>query len=287
MIKMDKLRNYKKMKNRVSLISLVCLASCGTSIKMTIPEAFKQQAYVEHVDGARGNKMSFANISTSRIKRGMHLSYPGWGGRAFFWDNLVLMNFFGIQKSETVRKEKAKFRYSMTDGRNNVEIFADERELTKELGFEALSGRSILDGFAQLQQYKYVFSAVISADTAQDIKTWTLVMTNMYDREAEHDKNPFAYRKQGDNGMATNGVDTIFIKPVSIKKTQLSDGRIKEMPFKLLSGYELSTGDGVIAIIDMIDRNIWFYNELESTEKLTIGAIATAIFARRVHDEKW
>jgi hypothetical protein len=37
----------------------------------------------------------------------------------------------------------------------------------------------------------------------------------------------------------------------------------------------------------MIDRNIWFYNELDSTEKLTIGAIATAIFARRVHDEKW
>ncbi|OJW59587.1 MAG: hypothetical protein BGO55_21610 [Sphingobacteriales bacterium 50-39] len=287
MIKMDKLRNYNKMRNSVLLIGMACLTSCGTSIKMAIPEAFKQQAYMEHVDGARGNKMSFANVSTSKIKRGMHLSYPGWGGRAFFWDNLILMNYFGIQKSETVRKEKAKFRYSMTDGRNTVEVFADERELTKELGYETLNRESILNSFAQLQQYKYIFSATISADTAQDIKTWTLVMTNMYDRAATNDKNPFAYRKMGDNGMATNGVDTIFIKPISIQKTELSDGRVKQLPFKLLSGYELSTNDGVIAIIDMIDRNIWFYNELDSTEKLTIGAIATAIFARQVHDEKW
>jgi len=286
MIKMDKLQNYNKMKNSVLLIGIVCLASCGTSIKMTIPDAFKQQATMEHVDGARGNKMSFANVSTSKIKRGMHLSYPGWGGRAFFWDNLILMNYFGIQKSETVRKEKDKFRYSMTDGRNTVEVFADERELTKELGYETLNRGSILDGFAQLQQYKYVFSATISADTAQDIKTWTMVMTNMYDR-APNDKNPFAYRKLGDNGLATNGVDTIFIKPIKIEKTELSDGRVKQLPFKLLSGYELSNNDGVIAIIDMIDRNIWFYNELDSTEKLTIGAIATAMFARRVHDEKW
>jgi hypothetical protein len=54
-----------------------------------------------------------------------------------------------------------------------------------------------------------------------------------------------------------------------------------------MSGYELSTSGGVIAIVDMIDRNVWFYNELDPAEKLNVAAIATAILARKVHDVKW
>jgi len=278
-----------KMRNTVFIIGLLGLMSSCTSIKLAIPDKFKEQATMEHVKGARGNRMSFANFSTSRIKRGLHIISPVWsweGGGRFLLENMIL-NQMGIQKNEPTTQEKTKFRYTLSDGRNRVEVYANERETIKKTEYEIINRRSILDGFEQLQAYKYIFSAIISADTTQQDKTWELLMTNIYDRKAENDKNPFTFIKPDDNGLATNGIDTIFIKPLSIKKTALSNGKTGQLPFKLLSGYELSTNDGVIAIVDMIDRNIWFYNELEAGEKLNVSAIATAILARKVHDVKW
>ncbi|MBO9727958.1 MAG: hypothetical protein J7623_04910 [Chitinophaga sp.] len=278
------------MKNIVLVLGIAGLMSCRTSIKLAIPEQFKQQAVMQHVDGARGNKMSFANFSTSKIKRGMHISNAPWfwGGNGFFLENLFLQKY-GIRKSELVTQEKTKFRYTLSDGRDQVDIYAREKELTKTRGYESINNdNSILNGFSVLMAHQYIFSAMIVADTTRsNNKNWELLMTNIYDREAEHDNNPFTFIKQEDNGLATNGVDTIFIKPLSIKKTSLSNGKTGQLPFKLLSGYELSTHDGVIAIIDLIDRNVWFYNELNATEKLPVSAIATAIFARRVNDAKW
>lgn len=275
------------MKNTVLFIGLACLTSCGASIKLSIPEAFKQQATMEHVNGARGNKMSFANFSTSRIRRGVHLIYPGGGGGpSFFWENLAL-NQLGIQKGESTVKEKAKFRYTLTDGKNQVQVYASEKAVTVHLEYKMLHREGFLSSYGELQQYNYLFSAIITTGTTPNSKSWELQMTNIYDRKAENDKNPFAHHKFGDNGLVTNGSDTIFIKPINTQTTVLSNGKEGRMPFKLLSGYELSTADGVIAILDMIDRDIWFYNELDAAEKLNISAIATAIFARKVHDEKW
>lgn len=274
------------MKSILPALGIVCLMSCNTTIQLSIPEAFKQQATMQHVSGARGNQMSFANFSTSKIKRGIHLKYPGWGGRGFFLENL-LWNQAGIQKVETVGKEKAKFRYMLTDGKNDVAVYADEKELTRTVDFEGINGTKIFNPFEVLQEHKYVFSALISTDTTQESKNWELLMTNIYDRAAEHDNNPFTFIKQEDSGLATNGSDTIFINPLSIKKTTSPDGRTGQLPFKMLSGYELSTSGGVVAIIDMINRDIWFYNELDGAEKLNIAAIGTAIFARKVHDAKW
>jgi hypothetical protein len=277
------------MRNTVLIIGLAGLMSSCTSIKLAIPDKFKEQATMQHVKGARGNKMSFANFSTSKIKRGVHTLSPVWSwerGGGFLLENMLL-NQIGIQKNEPTTQEKTKFRYTLSDGRNKVEVYAHEKEMIKKTEYELINRTSILNGFEVLQAYKYIFSAIISTDTTQRSKTWELLMTNMYDRKAENDKNPFTFIKPDDNGLATNGIDTIFIKSLSIKKTALSNGKTGQLPFKLLSGYELSTSDGVIAIVDLIDRNIWFYNELGATEKLNISAIATAIFARKVHDVKW
>lgn len=277
------------MRNIVLIIGLACLISGCTSIKLAIPDKFKEQATMEHVKGANRKKMSFANFSTSKIKRGVHVISPVWSwerGSGFLLENMVL-NQIGIQKNEPTTQEKTKFRFTLSDGRNKVQVYAHEREMIQKTDYEIINRPSILDGFEILQKYKYIFSAIISADTTQHNKTWELLMTNIYDRKAANDKNPFTFVKPDDNGLATNGIDTIFIKPLSIKKTALSNGKTGQLPFKLLSGYELSTNDGVIAIIDLLDRNIWFYNELGATERLNIGAIATAIFARKIHDVKW
>ena len=269
----------------VLIIGVACLMGCSTSIKLAVPEKFKQEATMEHVNGARGNKMSFANFTTSRIRRGMHVTSSEWG-RDLTLGN-TLLNQIGIQKGETVTQEKARFRYTLTDGRSYAEVYGDERQLTIGTEYQVPNSESIFSKFGKLEQYTYIFSAIIKTDMTQDGKRWELVMTNFYDAKTGNDKNSFTFFKQGAYGLATNGEDTIFIKPIIIKNTVLSNGKTVQMPFKILSGYELSIDDGVIAIVDMIDRNIWFYNELEPAEKLHVSAIATAIFARRVHDEKW
>jgi hypothetical protein len=273
------------MKNTLLLIGLVSLLSCKTSIKLAIPDTFKQQATLQHVDGARGNKMSFGSFTTSRIKRGAHISSPGWG-RDFTLENL-LWNQIGIQKEETIKNERTKFRYTISDGKNTLEIYAREEEFTRSLDYELFKSNSLFNSFEQVQAYKYVFSALIGSTTTPGEKSWELLMTNIYDRKAQNDKNPFSFIRHEDDGLATNGQDTIYIKPLSIKTTELSNGKTAQLPFKLLSGYELSNSDGVIAIMDAIDRNIWFYNELETSDRLIVGAISTAIFARRVRDVKW
>ncbi|WP_146616262.1 hypothetical protein [Chitinophaga dinghuensis] len=262
------------------------MSSC-TSMKLAVPEAFKQQATMHHVNGARGNKMSFANFKTSKIKRGVHVIYPNWGrGHGFFLENLVLHRM-GIEKSETVENEKTRFRYSLSDGNNQVNIYANEMQVTVKHEYNTTNYIGIFSSFEKLQQYNYVFSAVIRSDSAQDSRDWELVMTNLYDRQAQRDNNPFTFISREDKGLATNGQDTIFVKPLSIRKTETTNGKPGKLPFKVMSGYELSTSGGVIGIIDMIDRNVWFYNELDNTEKLHLTAIATALFARKVHDVKW
>ena len=274
------------MRNTILIIFAVCWMSCISSVKLklTIPETFKQQATMEHVEGARGNKMTFANFSTSKIKRGMHTGSEG-DGRDFFLQNLLL-NQIGIQKNESISREKAKFRYTLTDGKSIVKVYASELAVSDKVEYDAFNSTSIFSKISALQQYYYVFSAIISADTVQSGTSWELLMTNIYQRKTK-DMHPFAFIRPDYNGLATNGTDTIFVKAVNIKKTEMPSGKLAQLPFELLSGYELSTNDGVIAIVDMIDMNIWFYNELDETEKLNIAGIATAIYARRVRDEKW
>jgi hypothetical protein len=278
---------HKKYNMRI-LIILFCflfLLSCGTTMKLSIPTAFKEQATMVHVNGARSKKMSFGDFTISKIKRGVHVSYPGWG-RGFFLENLLL-NDIGLQKDEHVRKEKDKFRFSLSDGRNVMEVFARETELTRHIEYKILGGIGPFTSYDRLQEYRYIFSAMIKTDTLDDGRGWELLMSNIYDRRKDTVNSLFTMVKPDDNGLATNGKDTIFIKGISLKKTEMSNGKTGSMPIKLLSGYELSTADGVVAIIDVIDSNIWLYNELEPADKLIIATISTAIFARRVKDVKW
>ena len=259
--------------------------SCGTSMKLSIPAVFEEQATRVHINGARSKKMSFGDFTSSKIKRGMHVNYPGWS-RGFLLENLLL-NEVGLQKDEHVRKEKDKFRFSLSDGKNSIEVFGKETELTRSFEYKVLGGIGPFKSYDRLQEYRYIFSAAITTDTLLGNKAWELMMSNIYDRRIDTVNSLFTMVKFDDNGLATNGTDTIFIKGLTPKKTETPNGKTGWLPVKLLSGYELSTADGVIAIIDLIDHNIWFYNELERADKLMIAAISTALFARRVKDAKW
>ncbi len=280
------LRENKIFKSIAIGCLLFIIISCGNTLRLAVPEVFKQQAAMYHVNGARGNKMSFANFHTSKIKRGIHVSYPGWN-RGFFLENLLL-NMAGVQKNEIVRKEKAKFRYTLLDGKTEVEIYGEEKEIKRTIEYKLLNNdKNIFNSYRRLQNYSYVFSAIIKNPHLENDNPWELVMTNVYDKKKENDQKLFKILRPDDNGMATNGIDTLYIKAVSLRDTESPNGKSGKLPVKMLSGYELSTTGGVVAIIDLIDRNIWFYNELDEGERLNISAISTALFARKVNDTKW
>ncbi len=274
------------MKNITILLFSITLLSCHTTTRLAIPAVFKEQATMVHVSGSNGNKMSFGNYTSSKIKRKIHSSSPGWG-RFFLLENLYL-NKFGLQKNEHIEKEKAGFNYTLTDGKNSVEIFGKEREITRSTEYKFLNTKSSNNSFKLTEDYNYIFSAVIATDSLQGGKSWELMMANMNNGRKEMPNNLiFTSVKPDDYGFATNGKDTIFIKPVSTKETESANGKTGRMPIKILSGYELNTKDGTIAIIDSIDSNIWFYNELSDADKLMAAAITTAIFARKVNNTKW
>ncbi len=267
------------------LCCMMGIVSCNNVVtKLSVPAVFKEQATELHIKGAKKNKIEFGSFTSSKIKRGMHMSYPGWS-RGFLLENLLL-NQLGIQKNERVKKEKANFRFSISDGKNQAQVFGKETELTRSLEYKIMDSKSIFSKYERLQEYRYVFSALISADTLSG-KTWELLMTNIYERKNDTENKLFTIVRPDDNGLATNGTDTLYIKAVMLKDTEGPNGKKGKFPIKMLGGYELSTSDGVVAIIDIVGSNLWFYNELEAAEKLPIAAIATAIFARRVNDIVW
>lgn len=273
------------MKTLFTLLAAALLLACNNSIKLAVPNAFKDQATSHHVAGSKKNKMTLATFSSSKIKRGMHLTYPGWG-RGFFLENLFLSQV-GLQKSEHVKKERANFRYSITDGSMGAEVFGKERQMTRSIEYKLTKGGGLLNGFEQTQEYEYVFSALIQTDASAGNETWELLMSNIYDRSKDPNPKILTLIKPDDNGVVTNGSDSFFIKAVTLRETENAKGKVGRMPFKMLGGYEVRTSDGVAAIIDIVGSNVWYYNELEGKDRLLISAIASAIFARRVNDVTW
>lgn len=269
------------------LLSVIALASCSSSnsLRLAVPEVFKEQATMLHIDGARKRQITMGQFTSTKIKRGAQVSYPGWS-RGFFLENLAL-NQFGVQKNETVVKEKTKFRFALSDGKTNAEVFAKENELTRSVSYKLGNGKGLFNNFEQLQDYQYVFSAMISLDTSVTGKQWELMMSNIYNRKETPKKGLFTMLKQDDNGLATNGHDTLFIKGIAVKETESPSGKKGKLLVEMLSGYEVSNSEGVVAVIDLIGKNVWFYNELGDRDRLVIASISTAIFARRVKDAAW
>ena len=272
------------MKIFVFLGSLLLL-SCSNPFKLAVPNAFKEQATELHVMGTKKRQMKFGDFNTSKIRRGKQVSYPG-SGRGFDMENLLL-NFVGLQKTELVYNEKASFRYSLSHGATTAEVMGKEKEVTRSIEYKLKNSRSLFNSYEQTQEYKYIFSALINLNGVPGNNTWELLMTNLYEREKDPNPKILTIIKPGDNGIVTNGTDSFFIKTVILRETETASGKKGKFPFDMLGGYEVRTTDGVAAIIDVAGSNIWFYNELQSTDRLLISAIGTAIFARRLKDVTW
>jgi hypothetical protein len=273
------------MKTSIIICGLVIsLASCHTSVKLQIPAAFTDQATEMKVSGARSKTMSFGNYKTSKIKRGWHTK-GGRGGRGFFWENLVL-NRFGIQKNEVISKEKDKFQYTINDGTRTAEVFSRESEVKKNLNYKIGNGGGFFEKVSQLQYYQYFFSTTIfTGDSAH--QQWDMILTNTYDRKEDPDNRLFTLIRNTNSGVATNGIDSIFIRPLNLRKTEAPNGKQGKFPIDMLAGYELVIDGGVAAVLDNIGKSVWIYKELDNDTRLIVAAISTSILAKRIKDVKW
>ena len=267
------------------LLGSVLLLSCNNKFKLAVPITFKEQATELHVLGTKKRQMKFGNFNTSKIRRGIQASYLGWG-RGFDMANLLL-NFVGLQKTELVRKEKASFNYTLSDGITGAEVVGEEKEVTRSTEYKLRNSRSLFESYEQTQDYKYIFYALINLNGLPGNNTWELLMTNLYERQKDPNPGILTIIKPEDNGVVTNGTDSFFIKTVILRETETASGKKGKFPFDMLGGYEVRTSDGVAAIIDVVGSNIWFYNDLHSKDRLLVSAIATAIFARRLNDVTW
>jgi hypothetical protein len=272
------------MKIILTICCAALIVSCNNTMKLAVPSKFAEQAVMLEVKGARSKHVSFGNYRTSKIKRGW-FTRSSRNGKGFFFENLLL-NQVGISKNEEISKEKDKFRFTLSDNNNNsADVFAQELQADKTLNYKFGSGGGLFDSYSRLQQYQYMLTATIIADTAS--KPWQMVLSSAYDRREDTPNRLFPQLDRADRGIATNGTDTIVIKPLNLQKAVGPGDKEGNIPFKILSGYELRMEDGVVAIVDNIGKNIWFYKELDNPTKLVLGAIATTILVKRVKDVKW
>jgi hypothetical protein len=64
----------------------------------------------------------------------------------------------------------------------------------------------------------------------------------------------------------------------------MSGSEVKVFGGKLLTGYELQFNGSIVAVVDILDNNIWITNKLEPEKKLILASISSAILLKRMQD---
>jgi hypothetical protein len=269
----------------ISIVSLVSIASC-TSIQLAVPDQFSSQATKLPVKGLNGwqinQKLSFGQYQTSKVKRGWNITTTRPDRNSGITTEERILKVFNIDKSHTTSNQKNKFQYTVQDGNLITEIFAQEK-MTREEVVVKSNVKWIGDTYST-KNYQYSFSAAILPQTATEDEPWQLVLFNNYDRSKDTARRLLDLPYVEEEGWVTNGKETVIIKPVRVKNVTTKKGREAHMPVKILTGYELRIEDGVVAIIDTFDHNIWIYNDLDAKTKMILASISTALLLRKIQD---
>ena len=112
-----------------------------------------------------------------------------------------------------------------------------------------------------------------------------MVLINKYDITKDTAHRLFDRPYVEEEGYATNGKESIAIRPLRIDNVTTKGGKeTKVFGGKMLAGYELQWDRGVVAIIDILDNAVWVQNSLEPSDKLILSSIASAILLKRMQD---
>jgi hypothetical protein len=268
-----------------TLSLLLLLISCTTA-KLSVPEKFSTQATRMPVKGINGwqvgQKLSFGTYTTSTIKRGWDFSSSLQYTKFRIRPEEAVLKVFDISTDNNINKQRSKFQYSISDGNNIAEVFATEKFSEKQLVYK--SNNPWIGNASKTKKYDYAFTAAI-LPVEKDAKPWSLVLVNSYDINKDTAHGIFDRPYVEEEGYATNGKDKIAIRPLRIEKLTTKSGRqTRVFGGKMLSGYELQWDGGVVAIIDILDNNLWIYNDLEPKEKMILSAISSAILLKKMQD---
>ncbi|HEX8331325.1 MAG TPA: hypothetical protein VF622_01815 [Segetibacter sp.] len=274
------------MKTRIILITIIALTSC-TAAKLSVPDAFTSQAAKMSVKGLNGwminQKLSFGNYQTSPVKRGWDFGSSFQYTKFRIRPEEALLKVFNIDTDNKSLKHRNKFQYTIEDGNLVAEVYATEKFNEKQLVYK--SNNPYLGNASKTNKYEYAFTAAIMPLTTTDNDPWSLVLMNRYDIAKDTARKLFDRHYVEEEGYATNGKENIAIRPLRIENITTKSGKqTKVFGGKMLSGYELQWDGGVVAIIDILDNNIWMYKDLEPSEKLVLSSIASAILLKRMQD---
>ena len=274
------------MKTYIAFLSILFLASC-TAAKLSVPEKFEKQATRMQVKGVNGwqvgQKLSFGNYQTSAIKRGWDFSSSLQWTKFSIRPEESLLRVFNIDINHEKDFKRNKFQYVIEDGNLIAEVYANEKFSERELVYT--SNNPWIGDASKTKNYNYSFSAAIVPLTTADKEPWSLAMVSKYDINKDTARKIFDKPYVEEEGHATNGKETISIRSLRIEKVTTKNGKdMKVFGGKLLSGYELSWDDGVVAIVDILDNSIWIYNDLDASDKLILSSIASAILLKRMQD---
>ena len=275
------------MKYTLYLISslALCFSSC-TSIQLAIPHQFSTQATKMPVKGlkhwtGRGS-VSFGEYRTSKIKRGWNTTST----RPKFLSELsteeAILMVMGAPVQNLRSNQKTKYQYSIQDRNLVADVFCFERKT--EESSEIKTGSRWLGDLAQTKNYQYQFSAAIRSTAKEHKEPWKVVLYNNYHWMKDTARRILDHPYIEEEGYATDGKDTIHINPVRVTNFTTKSGRDAKFPVKILTGYELRIGDGVIAIIDAFGHNLWMYNELDAPTRLIVASVSSALLLRQVQD---
>ncbi|MBD0284050.1 MAG: hypothetical protein ICV79_01345 [Flavisolibacter sp.] len=269
------------------LFCLVIVFSSCTTAKLSIPQEFSSQATRMPVKGLNGwminQQLSFGNYQTSKIKRGWDFSSSIQYTKFRTSPEEQILRVFNIDTNKKSLLQKNKFHYSIEDGNLIAEIYATEKFTEKQLVYK--SNNPWLGDASKTKKYEYAFTAAILPIIAQKSDPWSLVLINKYDADRDTARKLFDRPYVEEEGYATNGKESIAIRPLRIDQVTTKSGKeTKIRGRKMLSGYELQRERGVVAIIDILDNSIWLYNNQEPSDKLILSSIASAILLKRMQD---
>jgi hypothetical protein len=164
-----------------------------------------------------------------------------------------------------------------------MEVYATEKFSEKQLVYK--SNNPFIGVASKTKKYEYAFTAAIIPQTAAIQTPWSLVLVNSYDVTRDTAKKLFDKPYIEEEGYVTDGNETIAIRPLRIEKVTSKKG--KEMKIAggpLLTGYEISSNNKVLGVIDIVNNRIAIANEIDPARKLLLSAIASSIMLKRLQD---
>lgn len=273
------------MTYKILLIAII-LGSC-TAAKLHVPEEFSKQATKMEVKGLNGwminQQLSFGPYITSNIKRGWDFTSSVQWTKFSIRPEEMLLKVFSIDTDNRNLKQRNKFQYTLEQGHLLAEIYATEKFSEKQLVYK--SNNPFLGDASKTKKYEYAFTAGIIPLSGKEKDPWSLVLINRYDIAKDTARGLFDRPYVEEEGYATNGKENIAIRPLRIENITTKNGKqTRIFGGKYLSGYELQWDGGVVTIIDILDNNIWIYNDLDPQEKLILSSVASAILLKRMQD---